>query len=111
MLNIHDRQPFAHLTGSLTNTNAVFLGDANHAVCPFAGNGANLALMDGWDLAEQLCKHNTLESGLKAFDELMVPRSKSVIKMSHSNIYFAHMTGWKVPFIIWFFRTFIRFLI
>jgi len=98
ILNAFDRQPFRH---SQKNMNVVFIGDSNHAVSPFAGNGANLAMMDAWDLAEQLCKNDTLEDGLKAFDELMIPRAKSVIQFSHRTIGLAHATGWRLFLYTW----------
>jgi 2-polyprenyl-6-methoxyphenol hydroxylase-like FAD-dependent oxidoreductase len=72
----------------------VFLGDANHAVTPFAGAGACLALSDGWDLAEQLVKHEKFEDALKAYDELSIPRAKNVLRMSHFTIKFGHGKGW-----------------
>lgn len=90
--NAFDRQPFGHQDIDL---NVVFIGDANHAVSPFAGNGANMAMMDAWDLAEQLCKHETLESALKAYDSVAIPRAKAVIKFSHRTIALAHATGWR----------------
>ena len=45
IINAMDKQPFPHLTGSLEGVPIVFIGDANHAVSPYAGSGANLALM------------------------------------------------------------------
>jgi 2-polyprenyl-6-methoxyphenol hydroxylase-like FAD-dependent oxidoreductase len=92
--NFSDKTPFEHFTGSLKETNVVFLGDANHAVTPFAGAGACLALSDGWDLAEQLVKHVKFEDALKAYDELSIPRAKNVLRMSHFTIKFGHGKGW-----------------
>jgi 2-polyprenyl-6-methoxyphenol hydroxylase-like FAD-dependent oxidoreductase len=101
MLNTMDKQPFPHLTGSLEGMPVVFLGDANHAVSPFAGAGANLALMDGWDLAEQLCKCDTLSKALASYDALNLPRAKNVARFSHWAIIFAHFTGWKLMLFTW----------
>ena len=101
ILNTLDKQPFPHLTGSLEDMPVVFIGDANHAVSPFAGAGANLALMDGWELAEQLCKCGTLPEALASYDALNLPRAKSVVRFSHWAIAFAHFTGWKLTLCIW----------
>lgn len=100
-LNTMDKQPFPHLTGSLEDVPIVFIGDANHAVSPFAGAGANLALMDGWDLAEQLSKCDTLSKALASYDALNLPRAKSVLRISHWSIAFAHITGWKLTLCTW----------
>lgn len=52
VLNAMDKPPSPHdlKAGPVFFT----LGDANYAVSSFVGNGANLVLNDGWDLAEQL---------------------------------------------------------
>ncbi|KAN0110152.1 FAD/NAD(P)-binding domain containing protein [Hyaloscypha variabilis] len=92
--NFSDKDPFEHWAGSLEGVNVVFLGDANHAVTPFAGAGACLALSDGWDLAEQLVKFEKLEDALKAYDELSMPRAKRILKFSHFTIKFGHANGW-----------------
>lgn len=92
--NFSDKEPFEHHTGSLKGTSVVFLGDANHAVTPFAGAGACLALSDGWDLAQQLVKHERLEDALKAYDGLSISRAKRILKMSHFIIKFGHAKGW-----------------
>ncbi|RDL37663.1 Uncharacterized protein BP5553_05096 [Venustampulla echinocandica] len=90
-LNAYDKQPFAH---NASNMNVVFIGDSNHAVSPFAGNGANMAMMDAWDLAEQLCKNETFDEVVIAYDALSMPRARSVIEFSHRTIGLSHATGW-----------------
>lgn len=94
-LIVEDKQPFKHDT-RLVETGVVFIGDANHAVSPFAGNGANLAMMDAWDLAEQLSTNETLGDALKAYDAVSMPRAKTVIRNSHMAIAVAHSAGWKL---------------
>jgi 2-polyprenyl-6-methoxyphenol hydroxylase-like FAD-dependent oxidoreductase len=79
----------------------VFIGDANHVLSPCELVGANLALKDGWDLAEQMmqiCRNSSLEAVVAAYDKLSVPREEHTIKHSHERIGTAHSTGfkWKV---------------
>lgn len=104
ILNNTDKQPFPHLTGSLEGIPIVFIGDANHAVSPYAGSGANLALMDAWELAEQLLKCDSLSSALTAYDALAIPRSKTVVKFSHWTIGLAHSGGWMLKLYSWLAR-------
>jgi 2-polyprenyl-6-methoxyphenol hydroxylase-like FAD-dependent oxidoreductase len=92
IFNAMDKQPFGHDA----HLPAIFLGDSNHAMSPFAGNGANMALRDGWDLAEQLSKSGSLASVLKAYDCLSIPRSSGAIRQSHWKISLFHATGLKL---------------
>lgn len=92
-LNAMDRPPFSHTIA--THGPVVWIGDANHAVSPFAGNGANMALMDAWDLANCLKKATTLEGALKAYDERAMPRAQGVLKTSRWTIDIAHARGLK----------------
>ncbi|KAH6877210.1 putative monooxygenase [Thelonectria olida] len=92
VLPARDKQPFSHET---VPSGIVFIGDSNHAVSPFAGNGANLALKDGWDLATQLCGSKTLEEAVSAYDKLAVPRAVRTVKSSHNRMGIAHCTGVK----------------
>ncbi len=87
-----DKVPFYH---DKSLTGVVFIGDSNHAVSPFAGNGANLAMKDGWDLAEKLCQSKGLEQAVVAYDRVSVPRAKSTLKTSHTRIELGHCTGVK----------------
>ena len=47
VFNAMDKQPFANVGAGYRDDKspAVFIGDSNHAVSPFAGNGANLAMV------------------------------------------------------------------
>ncbi|KAL2831428.1 hypothetical protein BDW59DRAFT_157857 [Aspergillus cavernicola] len=58
----------------------VFLGDANHVLNSFVLDGANLALKDGWDLAEQICRNVSLEAAIASYDKLSVPRAEHLLK-------------------------------
>ena len=91
-----DKQPFPHDTslGPIA-----FIGDSNHAVSPFAGYGASLAMKDGWDLAEQVCGSRKLDEALKAYDAISIPRAKKVLDMSHGRIRDMHKVG--VRFWVW----------
>ncbi|EXJ75232.1 uncharacterized protein A1O5_01928 [Cladophialophora psammophila CBS 110553] len=93
-LNAMDRPPFPH--PSLEHRPVVWIGDANHAVSPFAGNGANMAIMDAWDLANALKKASTLEEAITAYDKVAVPRASSVLKFSRWTIDLLHATGVKL---------------
>lgn len=93
LLNARDKMPFYH--GGMTKVPVIFLGDSNHALSPFAGVGANLALVDGWDLASQICKQNSLGEAVKAYDDLSVPRAARHVKRSRRMLKTAHHTGWR----------------
>jgi 2-polyprenyl-6-methoxyphenol hydroxylase-like FAD-dependent oxidoreductase len=47
MTNTRDKQPFSHVGSGRKFERVVFIGDSNHAISPFTGNEANMALMDG----------------------------------------------------------------
>ncbi|MGW5868600.1 FAD-dependent oxidoreductase [Streptomyces sp. NPDC055239] len=51
------------------------LGDAAHLMSPFSGMGANLAMLDGADLARALIDHPTIDEAITAYEKTLMPRS------------------------------------
>jgi 2-polyprenyl-6-methoxyphenol hydroxylase-like FAD-dependent oxidoreductase len=51
------------------------LGDAAHVMSPFGGDGANLAMLDGADLAEALLQEDWQES-VRKFEGAMCARAE-----------------------------------
>jgi 2-polyprenyl-6-methoxyphenol hydroxylase-like FAD-dependent oxidoreductase len=59
------------------------LGDAAHVMSPFAGEGANLAMYDGSELALAIAAHPAdAEAGLAAYESLLFPRSRDAADQS-----------------------------
>ncbi|MDR6457489.1 2-polyprenyl-6-methoxyphenol hydroxylase-like FAD-dependent oxidoreductase [Chryseobacterium vietnamense] len=70
-----------------TQPNLTLIGDAVHVMPPFAGEGANMAMLDALELSEHLTdsRYTTLQEAVSAYENTMRKRAAAATKESLEN--------------------------
>ncbi|TEB40919.1 FAD-dependent monooxygenase, partial [Flavobacterium circumlabens] len=67
--------------------NVTIIGDAAHVMPPFAGEGANMAMLDALELSEYLTsnQHKTIPQAIAAYENKMRERAAKAAQESLEN--------------------------
>lgn len=73
----------------ITKPGVTVIGDAAHVMTPFAGQGANLAMLDALQLADCIASEDSMNLSterLRLFEEEMINRARRFSEMSLNNL-------------------------
>jgi salicylate hydroxylase len=87
---LYDRDPLPRWSRG----RATLLGDSAHAMLPYLGQGAAMAIEDGCVLAAMVARHaDDLDAALAAYERLRVPRSTAAVLGSRARARENHLTS------------------
>ena len=75
---LYDRTPL----DSWSDGHVTMLGDAAHAMLPFLGMGAAMAVEDGYVLAQMIARHSDVSQALFEYEKRRIPRTSQVHEAS-----------------------------
>jgi 2-polyprenyl-6-methoxyphenol hydroxylase-like FAD-dependent oxidoreductase len=75
--------------------NLTMIGDAAHVMPPFAGEGANMAMLDALELSECLCNENfsDIQTAIASYENQMRKRAAEAVQESLENGDWMHSAG------------------
>ncbi|EFA76945.1 hypothetical protein PPL_09697 [Heterostelium album PN500] len=76
--NLSDTARFNNINNWRVNSRVTLVGDCAHVMPPFAGDGANMAMMDSLELARELTSlsNKTMEEAIENYQTKMLKRTK-----------------------------------
>jgi salicylate hydroxylase len=86
---LHDVEP----SGKWGDTGGFLVGDAAHAMTPYAAQGAAMAIEDGAALAAALAASSDIAAGLARYEVVRRPRLARVAGRAHFNRFVWHAGG------------------
>ncbi|MEU5259588.1 NAD(P)/FAD-dependent oxidoreductase [Amycolatopsis sp. NPDC021455] len=78
------------------------VGDAAHLMSPFAGEGANIALIDGADLAREILGGSDVETALARYEKTMFPRGAESAAASQNGLDMMFVDGRPLKMVAFF---------
>jgi len=76
-----------------SQSSTAILGDAAHPTLPFLAQGANMAIEDAWVIAEEMDRHDDVQSAFAAYENRRKRRARRIVAAASSNTKLYHLTS------------------